>query len=221
MVIFDDYEFVKLLIKGDIPKNCEYRNNVLRSCAKLIDRGDYKFSELLNVINEHTKFDIDDDLLAEYVTAQKDYPPIKPHIMVFTEGEVKAIHSLRKKSDQKLYLAMIFAFKYFGTHRLRLAMREFKRMAGLSLSHYSIHDMQLGNGIVIRREKKFTKSLITDYSTNKPYTYYYPRFASGKDMFTFIYEGDCYMLPSAPWESNLSELWSKYKEAADKIYGKR
>ena len=218
MIIFDDYEFVRLLMDGEAPHPCIYRNSVLRSCAKLIDRGDYEFNDILNKLNEvYPRFNVNDELLAQYVENRTLTPPYKPHLITFGLGELKAIHSLPRKSERKLYLCQLFAFKYFGVKRLRIAHREFKRMAGLNLNHYPISEMHMGHGISIRREDNHKGNIIiADYSTNKPYTYYYPTMRSGKSVFSFLYEGDSYMLPSSEFESNLSELWDKYREAEHK-----
>lgn len=219
MIIFDDYEYVKLLMEGKAPK-CIYRNNVLRSCAKLIERGDYEYSEVMDALHKYTKFDVDDELLSQYVEAKGKTAPIKPHLITFGLGEIRAVNNLRKKSEKKLYLYQLFIFKYFGTHRVRLSMREFKRLANLEPTHYKIEDMHLGHGITMRREKHYIgdptiNKVIADYSTNKPYTYYYPIAKPGKAVFSYLYEGDCFMLPSIPFESNLSELWAKYRQAVD------
>lgn len=215
MIIFDDYEYMKLLMNGDAPK-CLNRNNVLRTCAKMIDRGDYEFIAVLNALNEYMPhFNVTDKLLGEYVETRAIAPPIKPHIVVYGASELRSIANLPKMSEQKLYLYQLFLFKYFNTHRLRVAQREIKRIAGLGVTHYSLNSVHLGHGIIVRRETRESR-VLKEYSTNKPYTYYYPTRKPGKNVFSYLYDGDCFMLPSEPFESNLSELWDKYREAKDK-----
>lgn len=213
MIIFDDYTYVDLLVNGNAPK-CINRNTVLRSCARLIARGDYEFGEILDALHKYMPFEVDENTLGEYVETRTLSAPFSPHIVSFGQGDLQCINNLPRNSDKKLYLYQMFAFKYFGVKRLRIAHREFKRMAGLGVTHYPISEMHLGHGISIIREKNGFK--IADYSTNKPYTYYYPKVKSGKLAFTFLYEGDSFMLPSEPFESNLPELWIKYLEANDK-----
>lgn len=210
MVIFDDYEYVKLLMAGKAPK-CIYRNNVLRSCARLIARGDYEPDDVRNALNEYMSFDVTDEDLNEYVETRTILPPVSPHLVVFGLGEIKCVNMLPRKSDRKLYLYQLFCFKYFGVKKLRLAHREFKRLAGLDPNHFPTKNMHIGHGISIRREKN--GKILKSYSTNKPYTYYYPTVKAGKPVFSYLYEGDCFMLPSVPFESNLSELWAKYLQA--------
>lgn len=215
MIIFDDYEFMKLIMSGEAPV-CQNRNNVLRTCAKMIDRGDYEFTDVLNQLTEHfPKFNVTDRLLGEYVENMTISPPVQPHVVVFGFGEVRSIANLPTKTEQKLYLYQLFLFKYFNTHRLRVSQREFKRLAGVAPQHYSLNDIHLGHGLTVRRETKENR-VLHDYNNNKPYLYYYPTRKPGKTVTSFLYEGDSFMLPSEPFESNLSELWDKYREAKDK-----
>lgn len=212
MIIFDDAEFSARLIKGEIPK-CRYRNSVLRSCAKMVSVGAYGFDEMLEALMEYNPdFNIDDALFASYVTARGEDYQAKYHEVRFGINELKNIYKLPKKSERKYYLAQLFCFKYFETHRIRLAGREFKRIAGICPDHHSLTDLHLGRGITVRRETTY-KYIKKNYRNEKPYTYYYPLEKMGKVVFTYRYEGDCFMLPAIEWNSNIKTLWELCEEA--------
>lgn len=212
MIIFDDAEYVDLLVRGEAPKH-NFRNNVLRSCAKMIHAGKHDIDEVYEAILAYTDYEIEKELLESYVSDRGDTRIYAPHEIGFGLNELKNIYKLRTKNERKYYLAQLFCFKYFESHRLRIAGREFKRIAGISLSHNSLTTTHLGRGISVRRETH-TKKVKREFTNEKPYYYYYPLEKIGRIVFTYKYEGDSFMLPSVEWNSNISELWKACEEAS-------
>ena len=211
MIIFDDYEYVKLLMDGKAPK-CQYRNNVLRSCAKMIAVEEYEFADILDALHEYMPFEVTGDDLAQYVADRTSTPPVRFHSVDFGLNELRNIYKLPRDSERKYYLAQLFCFKYFGTKRIRVSGREFKRIACMNPTHFSLNYLHMGRYITTRREDSHN-IVLTTYRNHKPYIYYYPKEKPGRTVFTYKYEGDCYMLPKEPWNSNTHELWELCEEA--------
>lgn len=213
MIIFDDYEYVKLLMAGEAPK-CIFQNTILRSCAKMISVGEYTFDEVFDALGQYTDFNIDSEILERYIDQRTANPPVRFHTVEFGYNELRNIYKLPRRSDRRYYLAQIFTFKYFGTKRIRLSGREFKRIAGLSPTRFSLTTVKTGKYITTRREDLLGHDL-RHYSTNKPYTYYYLRGGKGPTVFTYTYEGDCFMLPKCEWHSNIDQLWELCEQARE------
>ena len=211
MIIFDDYEYVTMLMDGKAPP-CRYRNNVLRSCAKMVATEQYVAEDILNALHEYMPFDVTEKDLFDYVQDRAQTPPVRFHEVNFGLNELRNIYKLPRRNERKYYLAQLFCFKYFGTKRLRLAGREFKRVAGLNPTHSPLTYLHMGRYITTRREDMYGK-VLNKYSNNKPYVYYYPKEKPGRTVFTYKYEGDCFMLPNIDWNSNMGQLWELCEEA--------
>lgn len=213
MIIFDDREYVELLMAGEAPK-CIFQNTILRSCAKMISVGEYEFDDVFDALDEYTDFNIDKEILERYIEQRAVNPPIRYHAVDFGYNELRNIYRLPRKSDRKFYLAQLFLFKYFETKRLRISGREFKRIAGIPETRYSLKTIKTGKYITTRREDLYGYDL-KNYTTNKPYTYYYLKGGKGQTVFTYKYEGDCFMLPKCEWNSNIAQLWELCEQARE------
>ena len=218
MIIFDDLEYVKMIISRTAP-DCINRNSILRSCAKMINLGYYSYSEIYDALQAYPKLAVTDILLDEYLLNQADRIAYKPHKVSYGLSEIKNISKLPKKSERKYYLYQLFLFKYFNVHRLRVSQREVKRLAGLNPNHMPIDDTHLGRGITIRREKQTATGakILKKWDNNKPYMYYYPKEHPGKHILEFTYAGDSFIQPNIPFNSNLPDLWTLYL-AAEELY---
>ena len=219
MIIFDDFEYTKLILNGQAPP-CMNRNNIFRSCAKMVAIGEHPYDEVWNALLKYAeanpRFIMTEQTFLDYIEEKKDYRPYKPHEVKFGVNEIRNVNKLPRKLEKKYYLYQLFLFKYYETHKMRVAGREIKRLAGINPNHLSMNELHLGRGITVRREK-YTSQVLTKYANNKPYTYYYPIDPAGKTAFTFTYEGDCFMLPNVEFNSNMGELWDKFLEAK-KLY---
>lgn len=210
MIIFDDLEFVKQLIEGQVPKT-HYRNNIFRTCARVVNNVAYSYEEVESAIVKNTNFSL--EYFGEYVESNLSRDMIKPHQVVFYEGEIKAIRRLHNNASKKIYLYLLFLFKYYNTKRIRVSVNEVKRLAGIrNQGRWSLNTVNMGDGIVARKEKVNTNTLVKNPRNHKPYFYYYPKYAKGTRAFTFTYSGDSYMLPSKEFSSNSAELWEIYTE---------
>lgn len=214
MIIFDDYEYVKLVLNHEAP-DCIHRNPILRSCAKMVNIGAFEHDAVFDALKAYPKMDdLTEELFDSYLTIYGDIAPYKPREVSFGLNEIKNVNKLPRKLEKKYYLYQLYLFKYFGVHRMRVAGRELKRLAGINPNHLPLDSIHLGRGITVRREKLGTR-VMSVYKNNKPYTYYYPKEQAGKTVFTFMYDGDCFMQPNVPYNSNSLELWDKFLEARD------
>ncbi|MHC1722463.1 MAG: hypothetical protein AB9836_04560 [Aminipila sp.] len=209
MIIFDDKDFVKQLKHGEVMKN-KYSNSVLRACSRMVNIGAYDYVEMCNIIERNTNFDI--GVFWSYVENNADPLIAVPHSIVFYKTELQSCMTLKKQTEQKIYLYLLFLFKYFKTKRIKVSFYEIKVLAGIqNQNRWNLKNIKIGPNITARREKTLTNEIVETPRNHKIYWYYYPKKCKEK-AFEFEYEGDSYLLSRLSFNSNLCELWVKFEE---------
>lgn len=204
MIIFDDYCFINYVNTNGFSM-ISARHQALRSAARVIPQTEeyrtFVLKHMPELFNDcETENDINNRI--DYYTARySSRTPVIPHDIFFSKNELMCIQCMPNKISRKVNFALLFLFKYFDTHNIKVTLRDIRTLTA-NTNRCSWKDVHLLENILLQRDSLFSERI-------KPTNFKLLKDCSENDKILYRYEGDACCCSSIPFKSNLCKEYER------------